>query len=336
MEKKKYTLNKNLQYTIKGMTVWGDRLMSLQLLGILADAVELFAVPVLVRWIIHFLEMKASWESLLKLMGIYAVILLTVYMVRGLVSNRTKWKMKYVLICFKRELMQTMMSMDYANLENPKVLDEHERIRNVMNNKDASIEGMMNSTVQCAKFLLQILIAAVMISNLSLVLIFILCGLLALAFVPINRAKTEDKEKVWDALGGYWRKHFNLGYLTTNFDAAKEIRMYNMKDFIYGKYKEVNAAIQKKYVLSRNIWVKCHALVKALELLQEICLYTFLIFNLAKGTLSVADFTLYVSAVHIFSKAVMILRWNLPTSKSSLWRWRISDALSTPIKKRKS
>lgn len=304
MEKKKYSLKSNLQYTIKGMSVWGERLISLQILGVLADAAELFAVPVLVRWMIHFLEIKVSWTGILRLLGIYAAVLLLVYLVRGMVINRTKWKMKYVLICFKRELMQTMMSMDYANLENPKVLDEHERIRNVMNNKDAGIEGMMNSTVQCAKFLLQILVAAVMIFKLSLMLIFLLCGLLALAFVPISRAKQEDKERVWDALGSYWRNHFNLGYLTTNFDAAKEIRMYDMKNFIYEKYMQVNAAIQEKYVLSRNIWIKCHALVKLLELLQELCLYTFLIYNLAKGNLTVADFTLYISAVHIFSKAV--------------------------------
>ena len=114
---KKYTLKHNLQYTIKGMSVWGENLIPLQILGILADAAELFAVPVLVRWMIHFLEIKVSWSGILRLLGIYAVILLTVYVIRGLVMNRTKWKMKYVLICFKRELMQTMMSMDYANPE---------------------------------------------------------------------------------------------------------------------------------------------------------------------------------------------------------------------------
>ncbi len=304
MGKKKYSLVDNLHYTLKGMSAWGNQLMALQGLGVLADSVELFVVPVLVKLIIQQLEMETSWTSIIKLMGGYAVIILAVYMLQGVITNQTKWRMKYVLIRFKRELMNTMMSMDYANLENPKVLDEHERIRNVMNNKDAGIEGMMNSSVQCGKFLLQILIAAVLISRLSIVLVLILCGLLTLAFVPINRAKKKDKDEVWDALGGYWRKHFNLGFLTTHFDAAKEIRMYDMKDFIYTKYLGVNAAIQKKYIHSRNIWVKCHGLVKALELLQEMCLYVFLIYNLAKGNLTVADFTLYISAVHIFSKAV--------------------------------
>lgn len=304
MSRKKYSLTDNLHYTIQGMCTWGKCLMPLQLLGVLVDSAELFVVPVLVKLLIQQLEMKRPLESVIKIMGGYALVILVVYLLQGIVTNQTGWRMKYVLIRFKRELMNAMLSMDYANLENPKVLDEHERIRNVMNNKDAGIEGMMTSSVRCGKFILQIVIAALLISRLSWGLILILSGLLALAFVPINRAKRKDKEEVWDALGGWWRKHFNLGFLTNRFDAAKEIRIYGMKDFIYKKYLGVNAAIQEKYVHSRNIWARCHSVVKLLELLQEIFLYAFLIWNLAKGNLTIADFTLYISAVHIFSRAV--------------------------------
>ena len=304
MNRKKYSLWDNLHYTIKGMCTWGKSLVPLQMLGVLVDSVELFVVPVLVKLLIQQLELKRPVENVLWLIGGYALVILAVYVLQGIVTNQTGWRMKYVLMRFKRELMNSMLTMDYANLENPKVLDEHERIRNVMNNKDAGIEGMMYSSVKCEKFILQIIIAGVLISRLSLGLVLILSGLLALAFVPINRAKRKDKAEVWDALGGLWRKHFNLGFLTNRFDAAKEIRIYGMKDFIYKKYLGVNAAIQEKYVHSRNIWAGCHSIVKLLEVLQEIFLYAFLIYHLAKGNLSVADFTLYISAVHIFSRAV--------------------------------
>lgn len=302
--KKKYSLMDNLSYTVKGMHIWGKNLLPIQGMAVLTDSVELFVVPVLVKLIIGQLEMGNGWNDILKMMAGYAVVILLVYLVQGIITNQTKWRMKYVLIRFKRELMNAMLSMKYANLENPKVLDEHERIRNVMNNKDAGIEGMMESSVRCTKFLLQMLVAAVLIARLSIVLIVILGILLALSFVPINKAKSKDKAEVWDALGGEWRRHFNLGFLTNHFNAAKEIRIYGMKDWIYRKYLGVNAEIQKKFIHSRNIWLRSHSLVKLLELLQEIFLYVFLIYHLAKGNLTVADFTLYISAVHIFAKAV--------------------------------
>ena len=278
--------------------------MSTQVVSVFIDSIELFLVPILVKLVIGYIEEGKATVTILQLLGIYAAIILFINVMQGLITNQLDWKMKYVLIKFKSELMQTMLSMDYANLENPDVLDEHEKIRNVMNNKDAGIEGMMNSSIKCAKFILQILIAAVIISKLSIWLTLLICIVLILAAVPIDRAKKNDKEKVWDALGPYWRRHFNLGFLTTSADFAKEIRLYGMKEWIYKKYLGVNSDIQEKYKISRGIWHKCHCIVKGFELVQEIFLYSFLIYKVFKGGLSIADFTLYISAVHIFSKAV--------------------------------
>ena len=301
---KRYDLNDNLHYVLKGMNRWGKGLLPIQLLGNMIDTAELFVVPVLVRLVIGRIETGSDMESILYALGIYAAIVLVVYLLQGYVMNQTGWRMHFVLIRFKRELMDTMLTMDYANMENPKVLDEHERIRNVMNNKDASIEGMMTSSVRCGKFLLQILLSVLLIAKLNIFLVAILCVLLLLASIPLEHAKKKDKEQVWDALGPYWRKHFNMGFLTTRFSAAKEIRIYDMKDRIYEKYLALNADIQKKYILSEKIWNKSHCLVAFLQLLQEIALYAFLLIAMLKGTLTIADFTLYVSSVHIFSKAV--------------------------------
>lgn len=302
--KRLYNMPDNLNYVLQRMGKWGKGLVPIQVLSVIIDSVDLFIVPILVKLVIQQIETGDSINGILQLIGIYAVVILAVYMLQGYVMNQTEWRMKFVLIRFKRELMNTMMSMDYANMEKPQVLDEHEKIRNVMNNKDASIEGMMNSSVRCGKFILQMLISAVLITSLSPILVVILCILLVLASIPIERAKTRDKAEVWDELGPHWRKHFNLGYLTTRFGAAKEIRIFDMKDWIYRKYLGVNADIQEKYVHSRNIWFKCHGIVAGLQLLQEVFLYLFLIYKLVRGELSIADFTLYVSSVHIFSKAV--------------------------------
>lgn len=301
---KKYSLFGNLKYVLVGMRKYGNFLLTIQGIGVLAESIQLFLVPVLVKLVIQHIEMDREASSVFKLIGVYALIILVINIVHGLVENQSEWRMKYTLIRFKRELMNTMLSMDYSNMENPEVLDEHEKIRNVMNNKDAGVEGMMNSSIRCGKFMLQIIISAVLISELSIWLTLIICAILIFAVLPIDRAKREDKEQVWDALGPLWRKHFNLGFLTMNFYSAKEIRLYEMKDWIYKKYQEVNSGIQEKYVVSRNIWHKCHLLVNFMAFLQDVALYLFLLYRLIFDNLSIADFTLYISAVHIFSTAV--------------------------------
>ncbi len=302
--KEKYGFLSNLKYVVYGMKKDGEHLLGLQIVGVAAETVSLFIIPVTVKLIIDSLTSGAGYEKTIILIGINALVMLIVYLVSGYVENNVPYKMKHALISFKRELTETMTSMEYSNLENPKVLDEHERIRNVMNVKTQGIEGMMDSTVKCGKLILQVVMAGILISGLHPLLTVILLVLLILSFFVIDRTKIKDKELVWDALGPYWRKHFNLGYLTNHFNSAKEIRVYDMKDYIYGKYMDINRDILKKYRLSRNIWFANFSVCMPLTLLQEVSLYAFLIYELSKNNLTVAEFTLYVASVHIFTKAL--------------------------------
>ena len=302
--KEKYGFWSNLKYVIYGMKKDGELLLGLQIVGVAAETVSLFIIPVTVKLIIDSLTEGVGAERTLFLIGINSCVMLIVYLIGGYVENNAPYKMKHALVSFKRELTETMTSMEYSNLENPKVLDEHERIRNVMNVKTQSIEGMMDSSVKCGKLILQIVMAGILVSGLHPFLIVILLALLLLSFLVIDKTKIRDKELVWDALGPYWRKHFNLGYLTNHFNSAKEIRVYDMKDYIYGKYLDINREILKKYRVSRNIWFKSNAVCLPLALLQEVSLYAFLIYELSKNNLTVAEFTLYIASVHIFTKAL--------------------------------
>lgn len=302
--KTKYGFWNNLGYVLRGMKNWGDKLISLRIVGIIAETVSLFVIPVTVKLIIDSLTSGDPLSKTLLLIAINTAVMLTAYLAAGYVENNSPYKMKHALIRFKRELTETMTSMEYANLENPKVLDEHERIRNVMNVKTQSIEGMMDSSIKCGTLALQILMAGILISGLHPLLIVILLFLLILSFIVVDKTKLKDKELVWDALGPYWRKHFNLGFLTNHFTSAKEIRVYNMKDWIYGKYLGINDDINKKYRISRNLWFKSQAILMPLSLLEEISLYAFLIYELSRNNLTVAEFTLYIASVHIFITAV--------------------------------
>ena len=176
--KERYGFWSNLKYVIRGMKKDGGHLLALQILGVTAETVSLFIIPVTVKLIIDSLTAEDGPEKTLILIGINSAVMLTVYLINGYVENNTPYKMKHALIRFKRELTETMTSMDYSNLENPKVLDEHERIRNVMNVKTQGIEGMMDSTVKCGKLILQIIMAGILVSGLHPLLIVILLGLL--------------------------------------------------------------------------------------------------------------------------------------------------------------
>ena len=133
--KEKYGFFSNLRYVIRGMNSGKEGLLGIQLLGTAAETISLFIIPMMVKLIIDSLTSGEEIKKTLILIGINSSVMLIVYLIAGYVENNTPYKMKHALIRFKRELTETMVSMEYSNMENPKVLDEHERIRNVMNVK---------------------------------------------------------------------------------------------------------------------------------------------------------------------------------------------------------
>ncbi|MEE3352466.1 MAG: hypothetical protein VZR13_08660, partial [Saccharofermentanaceae bacterium] len=53
--KTKYGFWNNLGYVLRGMKNWGDKLISLRIVGIIAETVSLFVIPVTVKLIIDSL-----------------------------------------------------------------------------------------------------------------------------------------------------------------------------------------------------------------------------------------------------------------------------------------
>ena len=183
--KEKYGFCSNLSYVIRGMKSGNEHLLGIQLLGIIAETVSLFIITMMVKLIIDSLTAGDALNKTLILIGINSIVMLIIYLTAGYVENNTPYRMKHALVRFKRELTETMTSMEYASMEDPKVLDEHERIRNVMNVKTQGIEGMMDSTVKCARLIVQMIMAGILISGLHPLLIVILLGLLSLYILPV-------------------------------------------------------------------------------------------------------------------------------------------------------
>ena len=117
--KEKYGFFSNLRYVIRGMNSGKEGLLGIQLLGTAAETISLFIIPMMVKLIIDSLTAGEEIKKTLILIGISSFVMLIVYLTAGYVENNTPYKMKHALIRFKRELTETMVSMEYSNMENP-------------------------------------------------------------------------------------------------------------------------------------------------------------------------------------------------------------------------
>lgn len=309
MKKEEYSLFQNLAYIVKDVYSWKKSLLADWFFHILVSGISIFMLPFLIKVIISQIEKAMGMQSFITFIICYAVFALVVYSVNCFCENSESWKHEFVRINFVKKIMYTSLTMDYEYLENPKVLDEQQKAMNSVNDKSKGIPGMLSSIVKCGILGVQIVAAGGILLKLNSLLVVIIIGLIIVQFLPVNHTKEKDKKEVWDTLAASWRKLFYLNFVARNYEFAKDVRLYNIWQWIFKRQLNVNKEVQDKVDKSCKMWIKCHALVHGLKFLQELVLYAYLVYCVLYKGMLISDFTFYIAAVASFSKALGDFLW---------------------------
>lgn len=310
-ERKNYRVDQNILFLYQGVKQWQKALIPMLLFHMLFSAISIFFVPVLIKLVIEQIEQSRGIHNLFLMILLYTGVTLFLEFINGLLQSQGWWRIIHCRMRFLTKIMRKTLTMDYQKLENPNVLNGYYRAMNAVNDENKGIEGMIHSFIKLGILLLQALVAAIILSTLNPVLVLFMFLFVLLQFLPIDRTKKKDKEEVWDVLSPYFRKQHYFNTMTKDFEYAKDIRAYQMAEWIYNCWCDVNKAMQKILRYSRNLWIRCHAIIQVLKMFKEGVLYAWLIYSVLYRNLSIANFTLYLASVKSFSMAVEEFFWKI-------------------------
>lgn len=309
MKEKDHSLLDNLAYVIKNIFSWKKSLLVDWVFHIIISGISVFMLPYLIKVIISQIEKGVNFESFILFIVGYTIFALIVYTISCFCENNETWKHEYVRVNFVKMIMETSLTMDYDRLENPKILDDQQKAMNAVREKTKGIPGILSSCVKSGILVVQILAAGGIIFTLNPIMVILMLGLVLVQFLPVNYTKEKDKREVWDTLAAPWRKLFQLNRMARHYESAKDLRLYNMGQWVYEKQLEVNHEVQEKVDKSGSMWIRCHAIVYGLKFLQELLLYAYLVYCILNKGMMISDFTFYIAAVASFSKAVGDFLW---------------------------
>lgn len=315
-ERKNYRVVQNILFLYRGMKQWQRPLIPMLLFHMLFSAISIFFVPILIKLVIEQIELSRGIWNLLIMILLYTGVTLFLEFINGVLQSQGWWRIIHCRMRFLTKIMRKTLTMDYQKLENPNVLNGYYRAMNAVNDENKGIEGMIHSFLKLGILFLQALVAAIILSTLNPLLVLIMFGIVLLQFLPIDRTKKKDKKEVWDALSPYFRKLHYFNTMTKDFEYAKDIRIYQMADWIYERWCDVNKSMQRILRYSRNLWIRCHSILQILKMIQEGILYTWLIYSVLYGNLSIANFTLYLASVKSFTMAVEEFFWKVAVIKN--------------------
>ncbi len=242
-----------------------------------------------------------------KRMEILAGVLIAALVASGTANYFTAYligayrmKMSNIRFQFIHMMNEKAMAMDFKHTENPVILNSIQQAWRTVHNPYNGIGGILQKLFN---------IFGSLIGFLGYVTIIFILNPFILAYLAVNvlinyyltlRAKEYERSRK-DELSQYERKSRYLGSTMSDFQYGKDIRIYGLKPMLVEKKKhldekrlEVAEAVQSKLF-------KASLVDSLMLLLREGIVYTYLVYNVIRGGMSIGNFTMYAAAISGFA-----------------------------------
>ncbi len=221
------------------------------------------------------------------------------------------WRIIHARMSFIPLRMKKLLNMDYENLEIPAVLDLSQRAEKATEGNSDGVEGFLRSIQGLFTSTCKIIMSITIISFLNPLILGFILILAVISYIITDRTKKMDKIKTWDTLSEKFREQGYIAGVEQDFSYAKDIRVFNLSEYLLDKHKKIDSEIHDKISESKKRWLKATGLNQIAALFQEGIIYIWLIYNVLYKSLSIGNFTLYLGTIRTFFNTVGSLLSNI-------------------------
>lgn len=306
IQQKKYHTIQNILYVVKSIIKLKKSLILLNVLGIIGEAfvpyIPLFSTKVILDYIQNDTSSLYLYKILI-IMGIIEIFLLSL----STITNNLLWPGRaYIRMNHILKRMDKQIKMDYELMENPQMLDSIERATNATSWVSTGIEGLLSHLTMAIINFIKVFVSSIIIFTVSPLLLIIILIIAIIRFVITDITSQKDKKHIQDELSSEFRKVKYIDNICLNFEFAKDIRLFNIKKFIYNKQLNIHNFMYKEICKAKKRWMKCWINNNILSMVQEGFMYFYLLYKFIFNKLTIGNFTLYVGSIRNFGISIDI------------------------------
>lgn len=300
--KKKYNYFSNLKFMLKKHWSFDKSYVFLQIGLTPLGAVTSVVAAYLPKIVLDCVESKTPATELLLKVGLLSAVLIVFGYLQGILYNKS-WQgrmlardiMLHKLICNK------VMSMDYNNYTYNETRVLREKAWNAIHGWDGSVARFieLNSTILSSFFGFSAFTAIIVDCNPWFIPILILCyGISMAGWMLLQKWKDKMKDKVAEI---FLRLHY-VTYRSKDFSNAKDVRIYNMSDFLMRKIdKHLDDATEWNISRNNGHYINC-MLEDIFKFGVSLGAYIYLIYLKLNSDMTLGDFSLYFGAITGFGQ----------------------------------
>ena len=265
-------------------------------------AVSSVVAAYLPKIVLDCVESKTPASELLLKVGVLSALLIAFGYLNNVMYNKS-WQGRMLArdIMLHRLICNKVMSMDYNNYTCNETRVLREKAWNAVHGWDGSVARFieLNATVASSAFGFTAFTAIIVECNPWFIPILILCyGISMAGWLIFNKWKDKMKDKVAEI---FLRLHY-VTYRSKDFSNAKDVRIYNMSDFLMRKIdRHLDDATWWNIKRNNGHYFNC-MLEDIFKFGVSLGAYIYLIYLKLNSEMTLGDFSLYFGAITGFGQ----------------------------------
>lgn len=266
-------------------------------------------VKIYIWKIIIDLLISASANEMLTGLVKYAILYFTVHLVQELIIKMSQYiEYKYndkVNYYVENLLLEQFAAVDLGFYDSSEYRDKLNQVWDIK----SSVTALASLFFAQVQTLLSFIVSLILFArwNAAYALVIVLCSL-PIIFVEWKVNQLDINFPMQNQKNERAMRYFK--YIFTNYDNSLEIKLYNIKDFLIGKYID---SWKEYYKNRKKFTAKIAALMFASLLIStfvsQLLLYILLIGKIAKKIISIGDAMYYMSLFHnLYNSTVSLIR----------------------------
>ncbi len=307
-----YGVLSNIKFVLGRIKKYRPMLFPIMLICIVANSTMSYLWSFFGKFVIDIIEVQAltpdkDISPLIRLLVWVGIIQLVLCGLNTFGFNRFWFLAIDTRFKVITERIRRVLKMNYQALENPKMLDMHQKAMDACGGNNNGFEGMIHNMRNLLTSVLTVIVAVTGVAVLDWRLIIALTFLSILQFLFFRHTIKKDKKEVWDKLAPSWRKINYMERTTQDFDCAKDIRLFGMKNWLSQKQHDILHEKESKMIYSRNLWIGNNLFNGTVSIISNGLIYGVLIYSVLKSDMSIGNFTLFMGLATVFSSNLAFL-----------------------------
>lgn len=304
-----YGILSNSVYILGKIKKYCPKLLALMAVGVVTNSLMQYMWSIIGKFVLDIVEQQANSPEkdiapLIKLLIITTAVEIVSMIINTVTDNKRWYNAIGVRMHVITERAEKTLSMNYQTLERPDILDMESKAEEATGGNNNGVEGLIHSVYSLGVQLFVMVTTFSVVAALDWRLVLIIAALSVVQFLFFRYTVKKDRKEVWDRLAPVWRKIHYMERTTQDFDYAKDVRLFGMKDWLSDKQHEILGEKQERMMRSRNLWIYNSTFAHGMTLISTAVVYGVLIYSFLGGGISIGDFTLYIGFATTFTSAM--------------------------------